>query len=184
MFIVLAILFNPLNYELTGSKICQRRRENTTDGVELAVTQRKIQRTVPKHIDLIYVSWMIVGICYEGHGKANWGTYKDEMVEADPNSGRPGPERCPVFAPETWNELQVMQWFDNIFTFLVTCGRKERGKKITGTQYLEDYMKSIGHEVATKPVQTVAPRRKKTGKMSLAEFHAQGQVEAWRCLRS
>jgi len=83
-----------------------------------------------------------------GHGKANWGTYKDEMVEADPNSGRPGPER------------------------------KERGKKITGTQYLEDYMKSIGHEVATKPVQTVAPRRKKTGKMSLAEFQAQGQVEA------
>eukprot|EP00465_Bigelowiella_longifila_P002626 CAMPEP_0185251524 /NCGR_PEP_ID=MMETSP1359-20130426/909_1 /TAXON_ID=552665 /ORGANISM="Bigelowiella longifila, Strain CCMP242" /LENGTH=51 /DNA_ID=CAMNT_0027833447 /DNA_START=140 /DNA_END=292 /DNA_ORIENTATION=+ len=50
-----------------------------TDGVELAVTQRKIQRMVPN----IRKDQFVVEIDYEinkGHGKANWGTYEDQMV--------------------------------------------------------------------------------------------------------
>eukprot|EP00472_Partenskyella_glossopodia_P015008 CAMPEP_0197515524 /NCGR_PEP_ID=MMETSP1318-20131121/611_1 /TAXON_ID=552666 /ORGANISM="Partenskyella glossopodia, Strain RCC365" /LENGTH=103 /DNA_ID=CAMNT_0043063921 /DNA_START=61 /DNA_END=372 /DNA_ORIENTATION=- len=83
-------------------------------------------------------------ISKQGHGKGNWGTV-DELigVEADQQAGRPGPGKKP-----------------------------ETTTQINGTRYLDEYKQSIGQSTSPQkePVKRV---RKKSGKMSLAEFQAQ-----------
>mmetsp|Transcript_5028 Transcript_5028/g.7101 ORF Transcript_5028/g.7101 Transcript_5028/m.7101 type:complete len:105 (+) Transcript_5028:147-461(+) len=81
-----------------------------------------------------------------GHGKGNWGTYEDTMVDADPKAGRPGPDK------------------------------KAKGKPITGTRYFDEYKKSSGADATQNGQTAPITATKKTGKMSLAEFQAQGKA--------
>ncbi|GAB5356201.1 hypothetical protein AAMO2058_000270500 [Amorphochlora amoebiformis] len=83
-------------------------------------------------------------IAKNGAGKGNWGTMNDTLADADQNAGRPGP-----------------------------ISKRKEETKVEGSRYFDEYKK----ELSGKPVPVVASTsaiqpKKKTGKMSLAEFQA------------